>query len=186
MQNLGVEPSAETRRLYEQLLLGQPVAGVDLTAQQVAPLRARHADEPPAPGAPPFKGLQYFDEADADLFYGREALTAKLVQHVRESSFLAIVVGASGSGKSSVVRAGLIPALKRGWSPAENARWAVHVLTPTAYPLEALSIALTHDTESVTATATLLDDLSHEPRSLALYLKRRLYDGKSRAHADRH
>ena len=39
---------------------------------------------PPAPGEPPFKGLQYFDVSDADLFFGREALTARLVGHIRE------------------------------------------------------------------------------------------------------
>jgi hypothetical protein len=68
---------------------------------------------PPAPGASPFEGLHHFDQADAHLFFGREALTAKLVGQLRAQRFLA-VVGASGSGKSSVVRAGLIPALQRG------------------------------------------------------------------------
>ena len=69
----------------------------------------------------PYKGLLYFDEADADLFFGREALTEHLAKHVMalamdaSSRFLA-VVGASGSGKSSLVRAGLAVALKRaGW-----------------------------------------------------------------------
>ena len=80
-------------------------------------------DEPaPALGSPPFKGLQHFDESDADLFFGREMLTAKLVarlasllperQDQTRGRFMA-VVGASGSGKSSLVRAGLIPALRR-------------------------------------------------------------------------
>ena len=69
--------------------------------------------EAPAPGESPYKGLQYFDVADAALFFGREALTARLVGRLRQASFLA-VVGASGSGKSSLVRAGLLPALQRG------------------------------------------------------------------------
>jgi hypothetical protein len=67
-------------------------------AQAVSPVEE---DEAPAPGEPPFKGLQYFDEADAELFFGREALTEKLVGRLRESRFIA-VVGASGSGKSSL------------------------------------------------------------------------------------
>lgn len=71
------------------------------------------AEQPPAPGDPPYKGLAYFDVEDAPLFFGREALTAELVDYLREHRFLA-VVGASGSGKSSLVRAGLIPALQRG------------------------------------------------------------------------
>ncbi|HRO22993.1 MAG TPA: hypothetical protein PLR07_01680, partial [Promineifilum sp.] len=58
----------------------------------------------PEAGDPPYKGLQYFDAADADYFLGREALTARLVGQLRETRFLA-VIGASGSGKSSVVRA---------------------------------------------------------------------------------
>ena len=55
---------------------------------------------------PPFKGLEFFDCVDADLFFGRELLTAKLAGLLRTQRFVA-VVGASGSGKSSVVRAGL-------------------------------------------------------------------------------
>ena len=77
-------------------------------------------EDAPALGLCPYKGLNYFDEADADLFVGREALTTQLVERVisltsngqrNEERFLAIV-GASGSGKSSLVRAGLVPALR--------------------------------------------------------------------------
>ena len=136
--------------------------------------------EPPAPGDPPFKGLQYFDECDADLFFGREALTAKLVGHLRSSKFLSVIVGASGSGKSSLVRAGLIPAIKKGIAlidgtnpPDGCTEWNVHVITPSAHPLEALATELTRDLESVTAAATLIDDFARDPRSLHLYLLRK-------------
>jgi len=81
-------------------------------------------DEAPALGDPPFQGLQYFDEADADRFFGREHLTARLVERLRQEPLLA-VVGASGSGKSSVVRAGLLPALRQ----SED---AYHARIPTA------------------------------------------------------
>jgi WD40 repeat protein len=153
----------------------------------VAPVPAAPAvDESPAPGEPPFKGLQYFDTVDADLFFGREALTAKLVGRVRDQRFLA-VVGASGSGKSSVVRAGLIPALKTSeplidgtLPPTSSARWPMHVITPTAHPLETLAASLTRDSESVTATATLMDDLTRDPRSLHLAVRKVL----SRTSAD--
>ncbi len=131
-----------------------------------------------APGAPPFKGLQYFDEGDADLFFGRERLTARLTGQLRAHCFLA-VVGASGSGKSSVVRAGLIPALKRselladGTLPPEgSAGWPIHIITPTARPLEALAASLTRDSESVAAMAALIDDLARDPRSLHLAVRR--------------
>jgi WD40 repeat protein/class 3 adenylate cyclase len=121
--------------------------------------------EAPTPGEPPFKGLQYFDEEDSGLFFGRELLTEKLMERLRESQFLSVIIGASGSGKSSLVRAGLIPALRR-------AGWNVHVITPTAYPLAALATELTRDIQSVTATATLIDDLMQDPRSLSLFLAR--------------
>src|SRR5215207_2028253 len=77
-------------------------------------------EDAPALGLCPYKGLSYFDEADADLFVGREALTAKLTERLlslisseeRQATRFLAVVGASGSGKSSLVRAGLIPALR--------------------------------------------------------------------------
>lgn len=132
--------------------------------------------EPPTPGEAPFKGLEYFDEADADNFFGREQVTAQLIDYVREHRFLA-VVGASGSGKSSVVRAGLIPGLKKGLGAGQSqseseGMWRTFVITPTAHPLEALAVALTRDSESVSATATLMDDLASDVRTLHLYLKR--------------
>ena len=59
----------------------------------------------------PFVGLRAFGVADAELFFGREAQVARLVARLRETRFLA-TVGASGCGKSSLVLAGLIPALQ--------------------------------------------------------------------------
>ena len=56
----------------------------------------------------PFRGLEVFDEDHAEFFFGRDALTQQLVEQLREDRFLA-VIGRSGSGKSSVVRAGLVP-----------------------------------------------------------------------------
>jgi WD40 repeat protein/transcriptional regulator with XRE-family HTH domain len=130
-------------------------------------------EDAPALGLPPFKGLLYFDEADTDLFFGRETLAAHLTKRMEAgvqvgNRFLA-VVGASGSGKSSVVRAGLVPALR--WrSPSAN--WPIYVLTPSAHPLEALAAGLTREVESVAATATLTDDLARDPRSLHLAVRR--------------
>jgi DNA-binding SARP family transcriptional activator len=128
-KELGVKPSPETHALYEQLIRGETVTGIDLTSTQVAAVRLRIEDQPPAPGVSPFKGLQYFDEADADLFFGRELLTARLLNRLRDARFLAVVVGASGSGKSSIVRAGLLPALKKGdrWRMGPFGRKAVGI-----------------------------------------------------------
>jgi hypothetical protein len=122
----------------------------------------------PETGKSPYMGLRYFDTSDADLFYGREALTHELLARVQKESFLAIV-GASGSGKSSVARAGLIPAWKQ-----EHERGAIHVITPTVHPLENLAASLTRTSESVTATSTLMDDMQNDARSLRLYVKKML------------
>jgi WD40 repeat protein len=98
-------------------------------------LRARPTD-----ARPPYLGLSTFQERDADLFFGREALVAELVARVEHSAFLA-VLGASGSGKSSVVRAGLIPELKGGALPGSE-RWRYAILKPGDRPLDALAAAL--------------------------------------------
>jgi formylglycine-generating enzyme required for sulfatase activity len=142
------------------------------------PLPPLDGEEPPIPGESPYKGLQYFDTADAALFFGRERLTAELVAYLRTHRFL-VVVGASGSGKSSLVRAGVVPALQRGESlqdgvlpPEGSTRWRYCIMTPTTHPLEELAAKLTQDRESVTATATLLDDLGKDVRSLHLFVRR--------------
>ena len=136
-------------------------------------------EDAPGLGLCPYKGLNYFDEADADLFAGREAMTARLVDQVLSlvsnrrtgQVRLLAIVGASGSGKSSLVRAGLLPALR--WNP-DSANWLIHVLTPTTHPLESLATSLTGDTDSVAAAAALMDDLAREPRSLYLFARRLL------------
>src|SRR5215510_10139454 len=64
-------------------------------------------------GRCPYKGLEVFEEEDAELFFGRERLVNDLVARVQESRTV-FITGPSGSGKSSLVRAGLIHALKKG------------------------------------------------------------------------
>jgi energy-coupling factor transporter ATP-binding protein EcfA2 len=90
----------------------------------------------------PYKGLAYFDCNDDDpkYFHGRTALTDALLEKVREGNFLA-VVGASGSGKSSVVRAGLIHQLKLGQRLSGSDRWQIHIFRPGMHPLQSLSEA---------------------------------------------
>jgi WD40 repeat protein len=86
----------------------------------------------------PYRGLEVFREEDAPFFFGREALAQRLLERTSARDFLA-VVGASGSGKSSVVRAGLIPMLRRG---ATDNVWDILTLTPGTEPLAALARAL--------------------------------------------
>lgn len=92
----------------------------------------------------PYKGLHPFQTADARDFFGREGLTRRLIEHMQVdhtfNRFLA-VVGPSGSGKSSVVRAGLIPALWRGALPGAE-KWFVVDMIPGTHPLDKLETAL--------------------------------------------
>jgi len=100
-------------------------------------------EEPPDPSEPevcPFRGLAPFDAAHAEYFFGRERLVAELVARLVGSTLLA-VVGPSGSGKSSAVRAGLLPALAGGVVPGSE-RWRRAVMRPGERPLAELSRTL--------------------------------------------
>ncbi len=92
----------------------------------------------------PYKGLRPFREADASDFFGRDALITRLVSRLADGSdgarFLA-VVGPSGSGKSSVVSAGLVPSLRAGALPGLE-RWFVAEMHPGDSPFEELEGAL--------------------------------------------
>jgi class 3 adenylate cyclase len=94
--------------------LADPLAVFEIHApgrpREFPPIRTSPPeDEPPAEGEPPYKGLLRFEEEDAERFFGREELVAQIADAVKSEPFLAIV-GASGSGKSSLIRAGVIPA----------------------------------------------------------------------------
>jgi WD40 repeat protein/DNA-binding SARP family transcriptional activator len=88
----------------------------------------------------PFKGLASYDVADADYFFGRERLVAEMVARLVGASLLG-VVGPSGSGKSSAVRAGLLPALASGVLPGSE-RWRCVLFRPGEHPLAELRRAL--------------------------------------------
>jgi WD40 repeat protein/DNA-binding SARP family transcriptional activator len=87
----------------------------------------------------PFKGLASFDIADAKFFFGRERLIAELVARAVGAPLLG-VVGPSGSGKSSVVRAGLLPALAAGVLPGSD-EWRQVLIRPGEHPLVELRSA---------------------------------------------
>ena len=100
----------------------------------------------PVHGPPPYKGLTYFTEEDEHLFFGRKALSEKIANRLQNTHFLA-VIGASGSGKSSLLRAGVVPRLRR-----QN--WSIRIFTPAANPITQLANALiSKDAPSATAAA---------------------------------
>lgn len=90
--------------------------------------------------AAPYKGLSSFEQADAGLFFGRERLVADMVARLAGSNFLA-VVGPSGSGKSSAVHAGLLPALRGGALPGSK-DWLPVVIRPGEDPERELDRAI--------------------------------------------
>jgi WD40 repeat protein len=162
---LGVEPSAATLRLYDRLRRDGCPDSAHVAASMAAPVVEQEA---PAPGDSPFQGLRYFDEADAHRFFGRERLTATLASRVGVEPFVA-VIGASGSGKSSLVRAGLVPAL-RG-----RASWNIRVFTPTSHPLEALAGNLISGASGHAEERThLASELGRDPYGLRRFLEQRL------------
>jgi formylglycine-generating enzyme required for sulfatase activity len=143
----------ETRRLPDIQMVDFERFGYErafpmLLEQLPGVIRPAPATEPervidPARIPNPFKGLEAFQQTDAHLFFGREDLTQKLLDRLgdqRADRFLA-VVGASGSGKSSLVRAGLIPKIRAGALPG-SADWPLAIFTPGAFPIRALSLRL--------------------------------------------
>lgn len=114
----------------------------------------------------PYKGLQAFQETDTEDFFGREALLQRLIERLGEGRFLA-VVGPSGSGKSSVVKAGLIPALRRQHG-------FIAEMLPGAHPLEELEIALLRIAPN--PPASLLPQLREDERGLLRAVRRVLPD----------
>jgi WD40 repeat protein len=114
----------------------------------------------------PYKGLRAFQEADAGDFFGREALTRRLLGRLGEAGELArflAVIGPSGSGKSSVVRAGVLPALRRGTLTGSR-HWFIVEMIPGAQPLAELAQALLR--VAVDKPRDLLGQLQRDERGL--------------------
>ncbi|NET39625.1 MAG: peptidase C14, partial [Cyanothece sp. SIO1E1] len=93
-------------------------------------------------GICPYKGLEFFDCNDEDpkYFFGREKLIGQLLDHVRTSNFMALV-GASGNGKSSVLRAGLLHQLKLGRRITGSDQWRIRITRPDRQPMQNLALA---------------------------------------------
>jgi WD40 repeat protein len=132
----------------------------------------------------PYKGLRAFQEADAADFFGREALIQMLLARMEEQAigeglvaapsdahahprFLA-VIGPSGSGKSSVVKAGLIPAIRKGALPGSD-RWFIVEMLPGTHPLEELEAALLRI--AARPPESLMKTLQEDERGLARAVK---------------
>jgi WD40 repeat protein len=185
----GVQDTLEEVRARQALQLALQREQLDLQRQQLVKtnllLRRRREgpplaeltvegevdEEPPAEVPCPYKGLAPFEADDAEYFFGREELIAQLTARLAGTRFLA-VVGPSGSGKSSLVRAGLLPAVWSGALPGSE-DWQSLVLTPGAHPLNELAVRLAMLSDDTKPTA-VLQDLEGDHRVLELTIRRAL------------
>ena len=99
----------------------------------------------------PFPGLRSFEEEEEYLFFGREKQIDELVSKLGKTRFLA-VVGASGSGKSSLVKSGLIPAINSGYllGSGANSGWRICTIRPGSDPIGNLASGRPHQTPNCT------------------------------------
>ena len=129
---LGADPGPALRAMETAVLAQDPA----LDAPDPAPAPpARTA--PPDVAACPYKGLATYQAADSALFHGRSRVVSRLAGRLVDAPLVA-VSGSSGAGKSSLVRAGLLPALAAGTLPG-SAGWRGMVLTPGRRPVDALA-----------------------------------------------
>ena len=131
--------------------LAEPVRGLFVAAaggrapaaEVLAALRGQAAPgSGPVWARCPYLGLVPFEEGDARVFYGRGELTDQLVQKLAarlDGTGILLVAGESGTGKSSLLRAGLMPRLAAGVLGPGSERWPRRVIRPTASPLQALA-----------------------------------------------
>ncbi|HUH08499.1 MAG TPA: BTAD domain-containing putative transcriptional regulator, partial [Egibacteraceae bacterium] len=144
----------EVRQAFGADVVGAPVAAA--AASSDAPIRN------------PYKGLRAFQETDAVDFHGRQAVVDQLLEAVSRHRLVG-VVGPSGSGKSSVVRAGLVPALRSGAVPGSR-DWLITDMFPGSYPFEELQTALLR--VAVDDPASLIEAMRTDERGLMRVIKR--------------
>jgi DNA-binding SARP family transcriptional activator/WD40 repeat protein len=130
---LGLEPS-KALQLLERSILQQDTA-LELDARPFVV-----ASDDGGVVVCPFKGLAFFDVSDAEYFYGREQIVDDLVSRLAGGPFIGLV-GSSGGGKSSILRAGLVSALARGVLPG-SAGWRLLLLRPGEHPVAELKRVL--------------------------------------------
>ncbi len=111
----------------------------------------------------PFRGLEVFREEHKDYFFGRENVVQRLQHYLQDHRFLA-VIGPSGSGKSSVVQAGLIPTLKKT-APSSQV-WKVALFIPQSDPFEGLAFALRPLMTQPPSYSQLIKDLTDNEKEL--------------------
>ncbi|EIJ32982.1 hypothetical protein [Thiothrix nivea] len=102
----------------------------------------------------PYPGLRSFERYESRIFFGRQHQVDELLTRLKESHFLA-VLGSSGSGKSSLVKAGLLPGLQKGYMGEVGSRWSIAEMRPGDQPFMRLAEALLVDQAFAEAWGTL-------------------------------
>jgi WD40 repeat protein/class 3 adenylate cyclase len=120
--------------IRQLVIEGLPSKFPPLTSLEMLPSAAHR--EPRSVGACPYQGLAAFQEEDAAFFFGRDEFTERLMEATKTQPMVAVIVGSSGSGKSSAVFAGLLPRLR------EQGNWQVAVFRPGGQPFYALAGSL--------------------------------------------
>jgi WD40 repeat protein/DNA-binding SARP family transcriptional activator len=125
---LGVAPLDETQEMYASIIAGElpSTPGIDFIVRR----------KPREVGASPYRGLAVFREQDAPFFFGREEFVDRIESKLHEPSQLIVVIGSSGSGKSSTVFAGLLPRLR------QEGEWQIIDFRPGSRPLKSMAAAL--------------------------------------------
>jgi DNA-binding SARP family transcriptional activator/ABC-type glycerol-3-phosphate transport system substrate-binding protein len=153
-RELGLDPSARLQGLQARLLRpGPEVEHTGVTPASGTATADPRQDEP-GPLRNPYKGLRSFSEADAEDFFGREALVDELVARIGDGARFLALVGPSGSGKSSVALAGLVPALRE----TPDGRRLVARMSPGSHPFAQLEAALARAAHDARRTAPALGD----------------------------
>ncbi|HJS71169.1 MAG TPA: BTAD domain-containing putative transcriptional regulator [Acidimicrobiia bacterium] len=147
---LGIEPTESLRQLEERILLQDP----ELAAATHKPV----VDNP-------YRGLRPFSEEDAGVYFGREALLAEVLDRLDRGSGFVSIIGPSGSGKSSVARAGVTPELRRRGEQ-------VVVLQPGPRPLWELAGAI--EAAGLGGRTSVFNRFESDPEALASIVTRPL------------
>ncbi|MEN8233317.1 MAG: BTAD domain-containing putative transcriptional regulator [Actinomycetota bacterium] len=152
--DLGIEPSADLRDVEERILNQDPSlvdksGGVSRPADRVQ--------------RNPYKGLHAFTEGDTRDFFGRGRLVDTILDRIDRGNRVVAILGPSGSGKSSVINAGVIPALRRRGADRGPTPTILR-MEPGEHPFEALELAIA--TAGHVASGTLLDVLESGPQGI--------------------
>lgn len=175
VREIGTEPGPELRDLHQRILRADPV--LDGSARHPAGL----------PGPSPYRGLAAFGERDAALFFGRETATAEVLDRMAahlDGDGVVVVSGVSGAGKSSLLRAGVLPRVRDAGLPGVPgaASWPRLICVPGYDPLEELAVRIAPMIGA--DAADVRERLARDPASFALNARQAALTAAGHAWAD--